>query len=149
MILSNKRFENIKNKIPEDLQYRLVNRERKISEEDMNMRITMINKLCDVDSKEECDIILKGIEPLSRNKTRPILLMGDNYVDVRKETKEAIVKYMTSVSKMSAQYKPKNLVYIQVYTPSREVEEAKKHNRHPHHLTLLWVLNPCKRIAHA
>ena len=51
MILRNKRFENIQNKIPEDLYNRLVNRKRRISEEDMNMRITMINKLCDVDPR--------------------------------------------------------------------------------------------------
>ena len=61
----------------------------------------MINKLCKVDSKEDSYIILKGIEPLLRNKRRVILLMGGNYEEVNKETKEAIVKHMTSMPKMS------------------------------------------------
>ena len=68
----------------------------------MNMRIIMINKLCDVDSNEEYDTIFKGIEPLLRKKRREILLMGDNYEDVRKGNEEAIVKYMTLVPKVSA-----------------------------------------------
>ena len=54
----------------------------------------MINKLCETKSKEELDRILKGIEPLPRNKRREILLMGGNYEDVRKETKETIVNFI-------------------------------------------------------
>ena len=49
--------------------------------------------------------------------------MGENYEDVRKETEETIVKYMTLVSKVGAQSKPESLVYVQVHTPSREEEE--------------------------
>lgn len=90
------------------------------------MRITMINKLCDVDSKEELDRILKGIEPLIRNKRREIILMGGKCEDVRKETKEAIVKYMTTVPKVGAQSKPEILVYVQVHTLSREEEEVEE-----------------------
>ena len=61
----------------------------------------MINKLCKVDSKEDLDINLKGIEPLLRNKRRVVLLMGGNYEDVKKEMEEKIVNYMTIVSKVS------------------------------------------------
>ena len=57
----------------------------------------MVNKLCEVNTKKELDRILKGIEPILRNKIRAILLMGGNYDKVRKETEEAIVKHMTSI----------------------------------------------------
>ena len=79
MILRNKKFENIQNKILEDLYNRLINRKKRVLEEDINVRITMINKLCKVDSKEDSNKILKGIEPLLRNKRREILLKGGNY----------------------------------------------------------------------
>ena len=39
---------------------------------------------------------MKVIEPLLRNKRRTILLMGGNYEEVNKETKEIIVKFMIS-----------------------------------------------------
>lgn len=61
----------------------------------------MINKLCDFDSKEESNRILKAIESFLREKRREIILMGGNYEDVRKETEEVIIKYMTSVPKVS------------------------------------------------
>ena len=76
--MRNKRFYSIQNKILEDLYNRLVNRKKRVLEEDLNMRITSINKLCDVGSKEELDRFLKGIEPLLRRKRRAILLMGGN-----------------------------------------------------------------------
>ena len=53
-----------------DMYNRLVNRKRRILEEDMNMTITIINQLCNVDSKEELDKILKGIETFLRKKRR-------------------------------------------------------------------------------
>ena len=83
MILRYTKFENIQNKIPEDLYNRPINRKKRVLEEDLNLRITMINKPCQVDSKEDSDIILKGIEPLMRNKRREIILMGGNQEDVR------------------------------------------------------------------
>ena len=76
------------------------------------MRITSINKSCDVGSKEELDKFLKGIEPLPRKKRRAILLMGSNYEEVRQETKEDIVKYMSSISKVSMQTKANSLVDV-------------------------------------
>ena len=77
----------------------MINRKRRAIEEDLNMRISSINKLCDVGSKEESETILKGIEPLLRNKRREILLMGGNYKEVRQEVGEAILKYMSSIPK--------------------------------------------------
>ena len=59
-------------------------------EEDTKLRDSMINKLCEVNSKEDMDIILKGTEPLPRNKRREIILMGGNYEEVKKEIEEAI-----------------------------------------------------------
>ena len=70
MILMNKKFENIQNKIPKDLYNRIINMKRRELEEDLDLRITMINKLCEVDSKEDTNKILKGIEPLLRKKRR-------------------------------------------------------------------------------
>ena len=66
----------------------------------------------DVGSKEESNTILKGIERLLRNKRTTIILMGGNYEEVRKEIEEAIVKYMSSVPKESAQEKANSLVYV-------------------------------------
>ena len=56
----------------------------------------MVKKLCLINS----ETILKGIEPLLRNKKREILLMGGNYEEVNKETKRDIVIYMTSMPKV-------------------------------------------------
>ena len=63
----------------------LVNKKKMVLEEDLNMRIPSINKMCDVGSKEESRKVFKGIEPLLRNKRRETLLMGGNYENVRKE----------------------------------------------------------------
>ena len=43
------------------------------------MKINMFKKLCIVNNDEDLETILKGIEPLLRNKKRDILLMGGNY----------------------------------------------------------------------
>ena len=94
MILRNKRFDNIKSNILKDLYNRLFNIKKRVIEEDTKLRELMITKLCEVKSKEDLDIILKGIEPLLRNKRRAILLMGGNYEDVRKEIEESIVKHI-------------------------------------------------------
>ena len=47
-------------------------------------------------SDEYLERILKYIDPFLRNKRREILLMGKNYEEVNKETKQEIVKFMTS-----------------------------------------------------
>ena len=85
MILRYKMFDYIENKKPEDLYNRLLNRKKRVTEEDTKLREAMINKLCEFNSKEDLDIILKGIEPLLRNKRRGIILIRGNYEDVRKE----------------------------------------------------------------
>ena len=79
MILKDKRFDTIKGQIPEDLYNRLMNRKSRIVEEEKHMRINMVKKMCMVNNDEEMEEILKGIEPLLRNKKRSILLMGGNY----------------------------------------------------------------------
>ena len=64
--------------------------------------------------------------------------MGDNYEEVKKEIEEAIVKYKTSmpkVTKESAQTKKSSLVYVEASTPNdgkEEVEEAQKIQSPPH-----------------
>ena len=70
MVLWNKKFDSIKSKILEDLLNRLLNRKKRVLEEDNNLKIKVINKLCETNSKEDSDRILKGIEPLLRNKRR-------------------------------------------------------------------------------
>ena len=85
MILRNKRFDSIQNKIPKYLNDRLLNRNKRVVEEDTKLREIVINKFCEVNKKEDLDRILKGIEPLLRNKIRVILLMGGNYEEVRKK----------------------------------------------------------------
>ena len=67
------------------------------------MRINMVKKLCIINNDDDLETILKGIEPLLRNKKRAILLMGGNYEEVKMETKKAIVTFMTSMPKDSAQ----------------------------------------------
>lgn len=94
----------------------------------------MINKLCEVNSKEDMDKILKGIEPLLRNKRREILLMGGNYEDVRKEIEEAIVKHMTSVPSVlmeSTQPQLDSPVYVEANTPTDDEEEVEEIQQAP------------------
>ena len=58
--------------------------------------------------------------------------MGDNYEEVKKESKEAIVKYMTlmpKVTKESVQPKTRNYVYVEASNLTKneeEVEETQK-----------------------
>lgn len=52
-------------------------------------------------TKEDIENISKGFKPLLRNKRREILLIGGNYKEVKKEIEEAIVKYMTSMPKVT------------------------------------------------
>ena len=56
-----------------------MNRKKRVVAEDAKLRENLINKMCEVNSKEDMDRIMKGIEPLLRNKRREILLMGGNY----------------------------------------------------------------------
>ena len=64
MILRNRRFNSIQGKIPKDLYNKLLNRKRRVVEEDTKLREIMVNKLCEINTKEDLDRILKGIEPL-------------------------------------------------------------------------------------
>lgn len=75
-ILRKKRFSSIQNKIPKDLYNRLLNRKRRVVEEDTKLRENLVQKLCEVDTKEGIERILKAIEPFSRNKRKESLLMG-------------------------------------------------------------------------
>ena len=68
----------------------------------------MVKKMCIVNNDEEMEEILKGIEPLLRNKKRSILLMGCNYEELKMEIEKAIIAYMTSIPKNSAQTKVAN-----------------------------------------
>ena len=61
----------------------------------------MVKKMCIVNNDEEMEEILKGIEPLLRNKKRSILLMGGNYEEEKMEIEKAIIAYMTSLPKKS------------------------------------------------
>ena len=63
----------------------------------------MPKKLCIINSDDDLETILKGIEHLLRNKKRAILLMGGNYEEVRMETEREIVTFMTSMPNDSAQ----------------------------------------------
>ena len=86
VILIDKRFDNIRGQIPEDLYNRLRNRNRRVIEEDKKIRINMVKKLRIVNNEEEIIEFLNGIAPLLRNKKRSILLMGGNYKEANKET---------------------------------------------------------------
>ena len=99
MILKDKRFDSIKGQISEDLYNRLRNRKSRVIEEEKQIRINMVKKLCIVNKEEELKEILKGIVPLLRNKKRSILLMGGNYEEVNMETEKAIVTYMSTFPK--------------------------------------------------
>lgn len=134
MIFWKKKFDNIQNKILEDLFNRLLNRKKRVTEEDTKLREKMIYKLCEVNSKEDLDRILKGIEPLLRNKRRTILLMGGSYEDLRKETKQAIVKHMPlvpTIEKESEKCKPESPVNVKVSTPSSDEEEVEETHQVP------------------
>ena len=53
MILKDKRFDTIKGQIPKDLYSRLLNRKSRVVEEDKQIRINMVRKLCTVNSEED------------------------------------------------------------------------------------------------
>ena len=55
MILRNKRFDNIQNKILKDLYDRLINRKRRVIEEDTRLIENMIQKLCKVNTNEDVE----------------------------------------------------------------------------------------------
>ena len=76
MILKDKNFDTIKGQILEDLYNRLINRKSRVVEEEKKIRVDIIRKLCIINNDEDLDTILKGIEPLLRNKKREILIMG-------------------------------------------------------------------------
>ena len=63
MILSNKKFEVIKDKIPQDLYERLLNRRRRVANEDKGIRENQIRKLCQIDSDEHLANLMKSLEP--------------------------------------------------------------------------------------
>ena len=62
----------------------------------------MVRKLCTIDSEEDIKEILKGISQSPRHKKISILIMGENYEEVNKETLEAIVSFMSTIPKDSA-----------------------------------------------
>ena len=120
MVLKDKRFDSIRGQIPEDLYNRLLNRKSGAKEEDKKIRLNMVNKLCLVNNDEEIIVILKGIEPLLRNKKRSILLMGGNYEEVNKETQEAIVSYMSTMPEKSVQLENKSPIVDKSMQPEKE-----------------------------
>ena len=103
MILNDKRFDSSNGKIPEDFYNRLMNRKSRVIEEEKKIRINMIKKFCVVNNDEDIENILKGIEPLLRNKKREILIMGGNYEEVKMEIEKEIVAFMTAMPKDSVQ----------------------------------------------
>ena len=82
-----------------------MNKKNKVAEEEKQMRINMIKKICIINNDDDLEKILKGIEPLLRNNKRAILLMGGTYEEVKMETKKAIVTSMTSMPKDNMQTK--------------------------------------------
>ena len=95
MILKDKRFDTIKGQIPKDLYNRLMNMKSRIVEEEKQMRINMVKKMSIINNDEEMEEILKGFEPILRNKKRSILLMGGNYEEVKIKIEKAIIACMT------------------------------------------------------
>ena len=83
------------------------------------MRINMIKKLCIINNAEDLETILKGIEPMLKNKKRGILLMGGNYEEVKMETEKAIITFMTSMPKVTMQIE-------KVTTQAKEDVQAKE-----------------------
>ena len=70
MILKEKCFDTIRGQIPKDLFNRLINRKSRVVEEENKIGIDMVKKLCIINKDNDLDTILKGIEPLLRNKKR-------------------------------------------------------------------------------
>lgn len=95
MIFSNKKFIDIQGKIPKDLYDILVKKKMRVEEEEKAIRGRVIRKLHEIVNEEHFQKIMKIIEPLLRNMTRVILIMGGNYGEVNKETYDVIIKVMT------------------------------------------------------
>ena len=120
MILKDKRFDSIEGQIPKEMYNRLLNRKSKVVEEDKQIRMNMVRKLCSVNNEEDIKEILKGIAPLLRHKKRSILLMGGNYEEVNKETQEAIVTFMSTMPKESAQLEKEIPIAEKSVQPEKE-----------------------------
>lgn len=97
IILRRKIFEDIQKNTPQDLYNRLLDRRRRVVDEDKRIRENIIKKFYEINNDEDMRRIMKGIEPLLRDKIRVVILMGGNNEEVNKETQESIVKFMTFV----------------------------------------------------
>ena len=80
---------------------RLINKRIRVAEEDKKIKEKLIKKFCEVNSNDDIDRIMKGVEPLLRNTRRAIFLMGENYEEVNKENKSTIATFMTSTPNIS------------------------------------------------
>ena len=78
IILSNKKFEDVKDDIPKDLYERLINRRKRVSKKEINIKHNLLRKLCQIDNDAHMESLLKGLEPYLRNKKRSILIIGGN-----------------------------------------------------------------------
>ena len=81
-----KKFEQIQGQIPKDLYDRLINKRKRVSDEDTSITENQIRKWCKVRNDDHFGSIMKGIEPLLRNKRRKIWLMWEDYEEVNMET---------------------------------------------------------------
>ena len=85
MILNKQKFEDIKEQIPKDLYEILVNKKKRVQEEEKGVRENMTKKLQVVESEEYLKCLLQSLEPYPRNKTMEILIMGGEYEEIRGE----------------------------------------------------------------
>ena len=128
MILKDKHFDTIEGQIPEDLYNRLINRKSRVVEEEKKIRIDMVKKLCIINNDEDLDTILKGIEPLLRNKKREILIMGGKYEEVKMEIEKEIITFMASMPKGNAQLEKSTAQAEEVDEQLVQEEKVEKQN---------------------
>ena len=67
----------------------MVNEKKRVVEEDRAISERLIRKLYEVESDEHFERIMISIEPLLRNKTIAILIMGGNYQEVNDEKEKS------------------------------------------------------------
>ena len=71
MILSNKKFEDVKDEIRKDLYEILLNRRKRVANEDKGIRENQTRKLCQIDSYKHLAHLLKRLEPYLRKNKEP------------------------------------------------------------------------------
>lgn len=99
MILADKKFEDIKNKILDNHYEKLVYRKNRVVEEDKGIRERYVRNICEIKDEDNFKQIMKKLNTNLRRKRWIVLIVGGNCEEINRETKEVVVKVLMSRTK--------------------------------------------------